>query len=156
VPAESIADVLAALSRIGALLGAEGAAAEWRARIEESLRPRGEETIRGLFVVERQSLTVAGGGSFVDPMLRAAGIANVCGGEAWSYRRIELERILALDPVIILDASFDDARPAEFWGRFPELRAVREGRVHRFPPVRPGVGIPGWIEELRTARARRE
>jgi hypothetical protein len=90
-------------------------------------------------------------------MMRAAGIANVCGGERWSYGRIELETVFALDPVIILDASFEGASPDEFWNRFPELRAVREGGVRAFPPVRPGVGIPAWIERLRTeARARRE
>lgn len=155
--AESVDDVRAALRALGALLGAEREAAAWIARIDAALVPPSGEPISGVFVVERQSLTVAGGGSFVDEMLRAAGIANVWGGESWSYRRVELEAIIAHDPVIILDASFDVTEPAAFWGRFTALRAVRDGRVRPFPPVRPGVGIPEWVERLRAeARAGRE
>jgi len=156
-PAESVEDVRAALSGLGALLGAREAAARSLERIDSALEPPAGEPIRGVFVVERQSLTVAGGGSFVDAMLRAAGIENAYGAEPWSYRRVELEALIALDPVIILDASFDLTEPAAFWGRFPSLRAVREGRVRPFPPVRPGIGIPAWVARLREeARVGRE
>jgi iron complex transport system substrate-binding protein len=161
LPAETVDDIRFALGRLGQLLEAEEAAATWVSEIDRALRTQPEgPLVRGLFVVERQSLTVAGGGSFVDEMLRAAGIENVFGKETWSYQSVELETIAARNPVIILDASFTESEarePGPFWSRFHSLRAVQGGGVSAFPPVRPGVKIPAWVEQLRReARARRE
>ncbi len=158
IPAESVADVRTALRRLGTLLEAADAANAWIDRIDSALEIPADPPISGLFVVERGSMIVAGGGSFIDTMMRAAGIANIYGAENRGYLRVELESVIERDPVIILDASFTEERGQdEFWGRFPSLRAVREGAVRSFPPVLPGVGIPAWVERLREeARARRE
>jgi len=45
--------------------------------------------------------------------------------------RVEIESVLAADPDIIIVESADQAR---HWRRFPDLRALRTGRIHAIDP----------------------
>ena len=154
--AESIEDILTSLDLLGGRFDARERAADLRAEIERSLTPSPESPIPVLFVVERSSRTVAGGGSFVNAMLHAAGMVNVFGEESWPYRAVEFEAIVDHDPVLILDASSGESDPLEYWSRFQRLQAVRENAIRPFPPVLPGLKIPDWIELLKAeARDRR-
>ena len=155
LPAESVADILAAIEVLGARWRVPDVAAVLAARIEDSLVPSTEPPIPVMFVVERRSRTVAGGGSFVDDMLRAAGLVNVFGDQSWSYGQVPFEEMLARDPVLILDASFGETDLHSYWSRFEGLRAVREDGVRLFPPVVPGPKIPKWIDLLEQEALRR-
>ena len=100
-------------------------------------RPR----LSGVLVIQREPLYVVGGGSFLDAMLRAAGIDNAAGARSEAYPRVGMEWVVAAAPAVILDAS-EDARAAEvYWARWPSLPAVAEGRVIAVPTgevTRPG------------------
>lgn len=146
--AESAEDIQVALDRLGKRLGAEVRAAEISAELAAAMEPR-EALIPTLFVVERQTWFVAGGGSFVTSMLRAAGLENVFSDATWPYRAVELEGVVARAPVLILDASYESAGLERHWSRFDSLAAVRAGRVVSFPPVQPGLQIPDWVAKLR-------
>jgi iron complex transport system substrate-binding protein len=87
--------------------------------------------LRVLFVVSLAPVVAAGPKSFVDELIRDAGGQNVVGeGGAWAT--VGLERIVDLDPDIVLDATMGGDGPTRIspeapgWGG---LRAVREGRV---------------------------
>ena len=146
--AESATDIVNALGRLGARLGVEKRSSELADRLTEAMQPR-EGAIPTLFVVDREHWIVAGGGSFVSPMLRAAGLKNVFEETDWPYRAVELEGVVSRAPVLILDASYEEARLEAHWARFDSLDAVAAGRVHSFPPVQPGLQIPEWVAMLR-------
>ena len=80
-------------------------------------------------------------------MLRAAGARNVFGEVEKTYLPVDAERIVERDPDVILDVTIVDNHLGH-WALLPQLKAVREGRVHPFPRVRPGTQIPAWIEKL--------
>ncbi|MGA1488782.1 MAG: ABC transporter substrate-binding protein [Planctomycetota bacterium] len=170
LPAESIPDLLCTITLLGEALDRRQLARELGEEITGALAAPpvtagGPAT--AVFVVQRDPLLVAGGGSFVTTMLAAAGLVNAFGEGTQHYRTIEMEELMRRDPELLLDAAFDAAfdaapdggpgreGPMAFWGHFDRLRAVESGRVHAFPPVRPGPGIPGWVEELRRLAADR-
>ncbi len=159
-PAYSVDDVRRLVASLGASLDAEAAAADYIARLDEVLAaPVVSDPPTILFVVDRSPIYVAGGGSFIDEMITAAGGRNVYHDAEWSYREGDMEDIVRRDPELIIDVSLSPegggATP-EFWQRWEHLRAVRAGAVEPFPPVQPGPGIVAWVERLRAiVRTRR-
>ena len=93
---------------------------------------KGEQAPRVLFVFGLEPIVVAGPGGFEDELLRHAGARNVI-GEGGRYPTIGMERVLVLDPDVVLDASADESRGAERItidaAGWRELRAVKLGRV---------------------------
>ena len=101
---------------------------------------------RVLVVVGREPLYVAGPGSHLDELLRAAGGENVAADALSPYQLLSLEAALARRPEVIVDSS--ENRPGAMrgralgdWGRWPFLPAVAERRVYFVDPVR--LSIPG-------------
>jgi iron complex transport system substrate-binding protein len=93
-----------------------------------------EPSPRVLFLVAVAPVPVAAGsGSFADELLaRARAVNAVAGGRAW--QKMELERIVELDPDVVVDASVGagDAAVSSVTpqsGGWRDVRAVREGRV---------------------------
>lgn len=101
-----------------------------RARIVASLAT--ERRPRVLLVFGLTPVVVAGPKSFPDEMLRLAGAENAVTDGA-GYPTLGLERVLALDPDVVVDAvmgeSHAPARIGADAAGWRELRAVREGRV---------------------------
>jgi len=153
--AESMLDIRHAVIALGMLLKEIPKAEALLHELESSVVVTDQEPVSAVFVIQRQPLMVAGGGAFVEEMLSAAGIENLFGGEGWSYRRVELERLIELDPVLILDASYLASDPQAFWRRFDRLQAVRNDGVVSFPPVRPGLKIAEWVQQLREVASTR-
>lgn len=121
-------EILATLTRAGAELGREREAklrvaalraARARAEAASAQRPR----VRVLFVLQRDPLFVAGAGTFVDDMLRAAGAENVAAELPGAWPRGSREWLLAVQPGVILDSTDEPEPAAEFWARWPSLRA---------------------------------
>ena len=87
---------------------------------------------RVLLVFGLAPIVAAGPKSFADEMLARAGGDNVvrAGG---AYPTLEMERVLALDPDVILNAAIAEAHGAEAIARdapgWSSVRAVKEGRV---------------------------
>lgn len=94
---------------------------------------------RVLLVFERKPISIAGPGSFPDEMLRLAGGDNAL-VEGARYATISLEKALALDPDVVLDAEMGSA-PQPFDETWKALRAVRDGKIVRLADervLRPG------------------
>jgi iron complex transport system substrate-binding protein len=87
---------------------------------------------RTLLVFGLVPIVVAGPRSFADEMLTTAGGANVV-TEGGPYPTLGMERIFALDPEVIVDASMQESRGSERITTdtpgWRELHAVKAGRV---------------------------
>lgn len=130
-----------------ALLGAMRAR---RAAIEAALAdvPRR----RALLLFEKKPISAAGPGSFPDEMLRLAGAQNVLADGA-RYATLSLEKLIALDPDVILDAEMS-AAPRPFDSTWSAVRAVRERRVVRVADesvLRPGPRVFDGVATLARA-----
>ena len=113
---ESIPQIEAMITDLGARLGHQAGAAAAVETIEVARRKVGAERagkarVRAIFLFDVAPLVVAGPGSFPDGLMREAGGDNVikAGG---AYPTLGLEQLLALDPDVILDGAGDDHAPA--------------------------------------------
>jgi iron complex transport system substrate-binding protein len=121
-------EVLATVAAVGARLGREREAdarvtALRAARVRAETSSAGRPRVRALLVLQRDPLFVAGPGSFVDDMLRAAGAQNLGADLAGTWPRASREWLLAAQPEVLIDST-DEPEPAvQFWARWPALRA---------------------------------
>ena len=161
VPQDTVAEILASIREIGRLAGAEARARELAAQIEselERVRRRAASLPRRkvLFLVGRspgtlQGMVGAGGGTFIDELIRIAGGENVLASAPIVYPRLTIEQIAAADPDVILDMgdfAHHEGKPMEseqqlraLWAPYRVLRAVRENRVRQVASevlIRPG------------------
>lgn len=134
---ESFAEIDAMILGVGERTGrseearATVAALDTRvAAIEKAVtsRPR----VRVLLVFGLEPLSVAGPSSFADEMIRRAGGTNAV-TEGGGYPTIGIERVMTIDPDVVVNAAIAEAHGKERlgsdtpgWGR---VRAVRESRV---------------------------
>jgi len=149
--------IMEALRTVGHITGerrrAETVVASMQATLDKvrSKVPRKRHRPRTVFVVQRDPLWVAGARSFVDDLIEAAGGDNVGRRAGAGYRSFGLERLIALDPEVILstDATLSELRSRAVW---KTLRAVRSGRVHvlGYDAVRPGPRLADAV--LRVSR----
>ncbi len=159
---ESLSAIDAMILGLGARTGHESTAG----KLVSSLRGR-EAAIRTavgavprtrtLLVFGLVPIVAAGPGSFADEMLTTAGGANVV-TEGGPYPTIGMERVFALDPDCVIDASMQESRGAERiapetpgWGG---LRAVKAGRVVSLRDeavLRPGPRVGAGILALAQA-----
>ncbi|WP_214371087.1 ABC transporter substrate-binding protein [Pseudonocardia sp. H11422] len=82
-----------------------------------------------------RSLTVGGGASYNHFVIDLAGGVNPAADIPAEQAEVDLERILAWDPDIILVGTFDAATPATLYANpaLAGVRAVRERRVYKVP-----------------------
>jgi iron complex transport system substrate-binding protein len=159
-PTASVAEIEAMLVELGERLGRVEAGRRARATLERRLARISEwgharRPVRAVLVFDARPLYVAGPGGFPDELLRLAGGTNAVttGG---AYPTLDLERMLALDPDVIVDASAMDTGAStlgslEGWS---SLRAVREGRVRRLEgssALRPGPRLADGARALAKA-----
>ncbi|MCC6523622.1 MAG: ABC transporter substrate-binding protein [Polyangiaceae bacterium] len=161
---DSVADIGALLVGLGERLGRVAAAealADAIRRDLEAVRAAHAEgpRVRAAMVFEASPLVVAGPGGFPDELLGLAGGANVIGAGG-AYPQIELERLVALDPEVLIDASAElDTPPTTpsvllTLPGFAGLAAVRGGRVRRLTTaaaVRPGPRIALGLYDIARA-----
>lgn len=153
IPVVGIPDVLRAARTVGAALGDPAGGERLAGRIEAAVRDAEKATAslprrRVLFVVGRDPLVVAGPGSYPDALLRVAGASNVVGGDRpWPI--FPLERAVALDPELVIDAAV--LEPASGIARLAAIPAVKAGRVVRLPDdrtLRPGPWLPSAVRQV--------
>jgi iron complex transport system substrate-binding protein len=159
---ESLENIDAMILGLGTRTGHEKAAADVVGSIrakEVALRAQVEGVAhpRTLLIFGLGPIVAAGPGGFPDEMLRNAGAANVV-TEGGAYPTLGMERILALAPDLVLDASMQESKgelrltkDTPGWG---ELRAVKEGRVVAIRDeaiLRPGPRVPEGIAMLARA-----
>lgn len=127
-------EVLASIERVGDEVGRSAAARERVAQIEQVRRDveraaQSRPRVRTVLVLQRSPLYVAGAGTFIDEMLRAAGAENLAAALPGPYPRAGLEWLVASAPDMILDAAPDPEPAAAYWSHWPSLPAVRSGAV---------------------------
>ncbi|MEO8505099.1 MAG: helical backbone metal receptor [Acidobacteriota bacterium] len=142
---------LLAMKSLGAELGAGDRAAALVHTIENQVaevrrRSLGALRKRVLFAVGREPLYVAGPGSHIDALIRAAGGENIAADATSPYPQVSLEAMLARRPEVILDSA--DNRPGlplgrelGAWAQWPFLPAVAERRVYALDPA--CISVPG-------------
>lgn len=121
-------DVLATIAAVGARLGREREAsariASLRAaRTHAEAASAGQPRVRTVLVLQRDPLFVAGKVTFVDDMLRAAGAENLGAVLSGPWPRASREWLLAARPDVIIDSTDEPEPAAQFWARWPSLRA---------------------------------
>jgi iron complex transport system substrate-binding protein len=134
----SFADVLDTIVTLGGRVGRAAAARERvaairRTRAAVEARVRGRPPVRGVLVLQRDPLFVAGRGSFVDDMLRAVGVANLGAEFPEPWPRVSREWLISAAPALILDSSREGGDAQRWWSRWPSLPAVQASRVVRIP-----------------------
>lgn len=154
LPNLSLDDLLLSIDRLGNRLGRAEAAARRVSAIRSAFEtPTAVSTLpRALLVIQREPLYVAGAGSFLDAMLRAAGARNVAASFSEPYPRVDLEWAIAARPEVILDATEAGEPAARFWARWPSLPAVGAGRVLAIPAdqvILPGPEVDAGVRVLR-------
>jgi len=158
---DSVADVLASITQIGAWTGRQKEAAALVASLRAEIDAVRKQAAaaprrRVLFLVGRSPGTVqgmvgAGPGTFIDELLRLAGGDNVLAKVPIPYPKVSLEQVLTQDPDVILDMgdfAHAEGRPLEpeakllaLWAAYPRLRAVRNHTIRQVDQdlfVRPG------------------
>jgi iron complex transport system substrate-binding protein len=107
--------------------------------------------VKALVVVWADPLTVAGGHSFVDDVIRAAGGDNIAGDSAQPYPQYSVERMLARAPAVIVVGSHKGGPALEPLLAHASLPAVKNGRVHSVDGdllFRPGPRLADGVELL--------
>lgn len=113
--------------------------------------------VRTLLVFGLEPISVAGPGGFPDEMLKKAGASNVItsGG---TYPTLNIERVLTLDPDVVINAAMAERDSAERMGKgapgWSRVRAIREGRLVKIDEesiLRPGPRIAEGVEVLARA-----
>ncbi len=149
------------IEAIGALVGAEDAAAkrvqqmrrdvhEIVARAQGTTQRDGQRPPTALFVLGHDPLVVAGEETFGHELITLAGATNAAAGLDNAYPRLDIEKVLTLDPDVIIDsAMIPDQDTGDFWAAYTEsLTAAKTDSIHTFSDpslLRPG---PRLVEAL--------
>ncbi|MBX3229751.1 MAG: ABC transporter substrate-binding protein [Labilithrix sp.] len=138
--------------------GARAAVAKLHARIDETVTAVAKlPRPKVLLVFGLAPLSVAGPGSFADEMIAKAGGTNVI-KEGGAYPTIGAERVLVLDPDVVVNAAMMEENAAERLNAnapgWSAVRAVKEGRVRTIADesvLRPGPRIGDGLALLARA-----
>jgi iron complex transport system substrate-binding protein len=133
---QSLADLDRAIRDLGMLVGretqAEALVTEMHARFD-AIRERTKNLPRvpTLLVVWSDPLFVVGKETFTSELIALAGGINVTDDAGAGFPKYSLERVLRHAPeVIIVGSHKTQAKdPLGYWQRWPDLPAVRDGRV---------------------------
>jgi iron complex transport system substrate-binding protein len=162
LPDYNLQDLYAAIKDLGKILRlesrAEGLVEEIKNKLQ-SLSSRASSSSfrpRVLMVYGQQPLVAAGRGSFAQELLELAGAQNAAGNIDNRYPVLSLEQILEMQPDIIIDASAGEGHGAHenalaFWKRWPQIEAVRRGKIFIFDSslwLRTGPRLPLGLEKL--------
>jgi len=154
MPIDTLADCYAMIAELGRLTGHGAGADALAARIRDHLAATSRATAnltrpRALVIVDTQPIFVAGGGSYIDDLLRAAHVVNVAGGIHTTFPQVSAESVEAENPdVLIIGNDLQLPANAAPWSR---IRAVRERRIIRLSDddlSRPGPRIPAVLDAL--------
>lgn len=163
---DTLADVPEAMRAIAGRCGVPAAGERLAREWEEALAPRPlPDPPRVLLTLDRQSgrlggVLVVGPGNFLHELLARLGADNVFADAPIPYPEVGLEPILARAPeaIVELQSREPDAATAERlrgdWRRFPELPAVRDGRLEIVAGshvLLPGPRLPRLYGELAEA-----
>lgn len=151
---KTLADIAASLERLGTLTASAGAgpvAAAFRARLD-ALRARyaARRPVTVFYQIWPQPLMTLSGRHALSEAIRVCGGRNVFEDLAPIAPQVSVEAVLAADPEVIVTAEPGGRRTdaLEGWKRFPQLRAVRAGRLVTLDADRINRHTPRLLDEL--------
>ena len=135
---ETLADVAAAIGRIGALTGTQDQAAAAGKAFEEKLsavRRSVEKADRPkvLLLIDYDRPSTGGAGTFIDEMIQLAGGSNAAADRGYSgWKNLNRENIQAMAPdvLICLTSAGQEQAALEHWRSFSDSPAVKANRVY--------------------------
>ena len=157
----SVETVIRAILDLGVVLAveprAEALTAEMRTRIDRiTRRTAGEDSRpRVFFQIGTSPIVSVGTHTFAHELIELAGGINVAAGPT-AYPRFSREQLLGLAPEVIVISSMDRTagsveQTRTEWGRWPNVPAVRNGRIHVVDSNlfdRPSPRLVAGLEEL--------
>jgi len=157
LPSETIADVRAAITAIGLEMGRGEEADALLERFDRGLAAvrasvAGRRKPRVLFIYNRSAGVIAqvgaaGPGSFIDELIELAGGRNALADAGQPYVSLDLERLVRLEPDLIIDNLPSESDPAAVWASLEQLAApVRFVRDNRM--LIPGPRLPDAARAL--------
>jgi iron complex transport system substrate-binding protein len=119
-------------------------------------RLEGAPQRRVLMVVGQNPLIAVGSGIFLNELITQAHGVNIAADTNQQWPRFSLEIAVAKQPDVIIDGSMgseekDEAQLFGVWQNFPELPAVRNGRLYgrrSYTLLRPGPRLAEGFEEI--------
>jgi iron complex transport system substrate-binding protein len=136
----AIEDVARHLRWIGELAGTKKAAGKAAQAFLQSLsalpRPQGGARMRVFIELWDHPLSTLSGPGIVEQALARCGGQNLFGGLPGQAPSVSLEAVLAADPEAIIATGMTGARADWLlpWQRWPQLSAVRHGRLYTIDP----------------------
>lgn len=153
---ETLATVRSVARAAGAEARGEAVVRRMKQRIDSvSGRVAHLPRVRTLFCLQVEPIIAAGRGTLPAQILEAAGGENVLADPR--YPRLGIESVVALGPDVILQSRMDLPGEGErnagmdYWQRWPDLPAVKSGRVRMLPgsaALRPGPRVADAVEEI--------
>ena len=135
----SLEGIMDAVTRLGTILHAAPRADEevkaMRERLQQvDARVEGFSTRpRVFFQIDAGQIVSAGSNTFIDQLISRAGGKNLAAGGR-PYPRYSWEEILAMDPEVVIITTmaggFSDEQLKAAWQRWPQIPAVRDGRIY--------------------------
>ncbi len=137
---DTIAGIRDSIVRIGAAVGRTAAADAVLRKIQSRFAAietalKGVPKRRVLMVVGHQPMVAVGRGTYLDELITMAHGTNIADADSHSWPRLSLEYIIAARPQVILDGQMGTEASAKsgFWSRYPEIPAVRDGKIYGYP-----------------------
>lgn len=167
IASRNLADIAAAIRRIGVLTGRDGNAEKIATEFErnlQSIRDRyGANTpIETFYQVSLKPLYTINGAHYISELIELCGAQNVFSDLNGLAPTVSVEAVVASDPEAILASSADGAEAFVEWRRWPHLRANRYENYFTInadeigrPTTRLIAAANSLCEHLETARERR-
>lgn len=131
----TIAETAQSVREIGVLVGEKSAGEKLAQTIAKLSPPPPQpsplkgEGVKAVAIVGYRPLIAVGSGTFLSDVMHAAGFRNVITDGSAPYPQLSMERLLALNPDVILDMTMGTEVSSDFWKQLPQLKAVQEGQV---------------------------
>lgn len=122
----TIAETAQSIREIGALIGEKSAGeklAQTLARLTSSSPATGKE-LKAVAIVGYRPLIAVGSGTFLSDVMAAAGFRNIITDGSLPYPQLSLERLLALNPDVILDMTMGTEVSSNFWNQLPHGHVI--------------------------------
>lgn len=138
VPTFRLADVPAALRRVGDLAGTRAVAEAAAARFEADTRRlraqyAGSPTLTVFVQIDDEPLFTVNGQHVISEVVELCGGRNVFADLAQIAPQVDMEAVLARDPQVILTTDDTIADPRAQWRRWPQLAAVEHQAIYAMP-----------------------
>ena len=151
VPTYRLADVPAALRRVGELAGTRAIAEPAAARFEADVRRlrqqhAGARPVTVFVQIDDEPLFTVSGRHVISEVVELCGGRNVFADLPQIAPQVDAEAVLALDPQVILSTDDTVADPRAQWRRWPQLAAVRHGTIYAMPSDTVARASPRLVE----------